>query len=187
MSAKKIDSEKTEKIMKDLKGLWDSGVAAAKKGIKKSGNAISEFGDYSVMKIDSAKYAVQIEKKYYELGKICAGLFFDSEKASVTRKSEGVSEKLEEIKDLMEKISAIEKELDKFSKSKETGGKDSKKSPAKAKGPSKEKETGDAKKTVKEPKVSKTETESKKEAVREEKTASPKKKTAAKKTTAKKE
>lgn len=187
MSAKKIDSEKTEKIMKDLKGLWDSGVAAAKKGLKKSGDAISEFGDYSVMKIDSAKYAVQLEKKYYELGKICAALFFDSEKASVTKKSEGVSEKLEEIKNLMDKVSAIEKELDKFSKSKETDGKESKKSSAKAKSPSKEKKTGDAKKTVKTSRVSKAEPESKKEDVKEGKTASPKKKTAAKKTAAKKE
>lgn len=194
MSAKKNDSEKTDRIIKDLKGLWDSGIAAAKKGLKKSGDAITEFGDFSVMKIDSAKNTVQLEKKYNELGKICAGIFFESDKATVTRKSEGVAEKLDEIKALLEKVSGPEKEFEKPSKDKDDGEKTASE-PVKASTETKPKV---AKKTSRPKKTSKDEEEVKggvspakpkktQKSSTEAKSDSPKKKTTTRKTSAKKE
>lgn len=125
MASKKTESEKTVVFKKEIKELLDSGIKASKKGLKKAGAALSEFGDVSVIKIDITKYKVKLEKKYVELGKICSEILLDKKTGSVGRKTEGVEEILAEVEKLKKKISAEEKKL------KEKSKKDAKTAPAK--------------------------------------------------------
>ncbi|MBQ0040377.1 MAG: hypothetical protein KBS64_08125 [Treponema sp.] len=118
------------KIKKELKDFFDSSLEASKKGLKKAGIAISEFGDTSVIKIDITKYKVKLEKKYEELGKLCAKLLIDEKKASFAKKDEDVAALLESIKQLKDKVAAKEKELKAHNKKEASAKKGEAKKPA---------------------------------------------------------
>ena len=63
------------------------GVSASKKGIKTAGNAISDFGDKSVLRIENSQIKSRIEKKYAQLGSYVYSVLAEKKSASFEKSS----------------------------------------------------------------------------------------------------
>ena len=72
-SSKTDASEKTEKkaFKEKFLDFIDKSVDSSKRGIKKAGEKINDFGDRSVQKIELSQQKSKLEKLYKEFGKIC--------------------------------------------------------------------------------------------------------------------
>lgn len=111
MAEKNNDNEKSSIFKRELKDFFNTSFKFSKKGLKKAGEAISDFGDTSVIKIDIAKYNLKLEKNYLELGKLCAESFTKGKKASISKKDEDVVKILESIEKLRKSIEDAENKL----------------------------------------------------------------------------
>ncbi len=68
---KKEKGEGKQNFGKTILDYIDRGVEASKKGLKSAGDALSDFGDKSVLKIELSQLRTQLVKNYTELGKAC--------------------------------------------------------------------------------------------------------------------
>jgi len=101
-----VDENNKESFGKKILECLDKGVVVSKKGLKNAGNAIGEFGDKSVLKIELSQLNTKLDKLYLELGKAVDNQFITDSACSVTKDSEcikNIVEKIEKIKINIEK------------------------------------------------------------------------------------
>lgn len=112
MSEKEDGAEKKQKKFlfgKQILAFLDKGVEASKKGIKSAGDAISDFGDKSVTKIENTQLKSKIEKIYRDLGEYCASLLVEGKNVPV--KDENVAAYVTELKATFDKIAKNDESL----------------------------------------------------------------------------
>ena len=97
-SAKNSEKKETvESFKQKFLSLISRTVKVSRKGLKSAGQAISDFGDKSVLKIENTQIRSRIEKKYIELGTYVYV-------ALTSKKSVDVSLKNSDIKNLVSEI-----------------------------------------------------------------------------------
>ena len=94
------------------KELLGKGARASKEAFNKAGNAIQDFSDKSVLKIDIKKLENEKEAVYSELGEYAASVFKEND--SLSGNDEKVGGLLQKLSELEEKISGKKKELSEF-------------------------------------------------------------------------
>ncbi len=116
-SSKTEDFEKTEKkAFKDkFLDFIDKSVDSSKRGIKKAGEKINDFGDRSVQKIELSQQKSKLEKLYNEFGKECFLAFDKQEPPLSAAPDNSENSKIQNlyarIKNLTNDIAAREKKL----------------------------------------------------------------------------
>ena len=83
-----------------------------------AGNAISDFGDKSVVRIEITQLNSKLDKAYKELGRTVYEALSQGEGTSVSSGDENIASKLTGIKELLEGIEKREKALSEEKKSK---------------------------------------------------------------------
>ncbi|MCR5699680.1 MAG: hypothetical protein K6G52_08580 [Treponemataceae bacterium] len=66
-----------------MKEFMDKSVSASKSAFDKAGDAVQNFGDKSVTKIELKKLETQLEKKYAQIGKFAYEFFMNKKTASL--------------------------------------------------------------------------------------------------------
>jgi len=112
MADKKNKNENWEKILSFL----EKGFAASKKGLKSAGNAISNFGDKSVLRIENTQIKSKIEKRFLKLGEYVYTGLSSKKNASVTLKDQAVKELVSEIDDLFIQVVENKKSIESVDK-----------------------------------------------------------------------
>ncbi len=92
----------------------DKGVEASKKGLKTAGNAISDFGDKSVNRIELTQLKGRLEKNYADLGKLAYAALkentpLSSEAPETAALVQSISKNLEDIKKHEENLASEKK------------------------------------------------------------------------------
>lgn len=92
----------------------DKGVEASKKGLKTAGNAISDFGDKSVNRIELTQLKGRLEKNYADLGKLAYAALkentpLSSENPETAALVQSISKNLEDIKKHEENLASEKK------------------------------------------------------------------------------
>lgn len=82
------------------------GVTASKKGFKTAGNAISDFGDKSVLRIENSQIRSRIEKKYCQLGEYIYNVLKEKKTAVLTASDSNIKDIMAEIDGLFDQVSA---------------------------------------------------------------------------------
>lgn len=80
-----------------VKGFFGKSAVVSRKAVKKAGNAIQDFSDKSVVKIEIKQFENKKKAKYSELGKYTAESFMEGNKKTLKSTDETVVKILEEI------------------------------------------------------------------------------------------
>jgi len=100
--------QEKQSLVTRIKAYIDRGVEASKKGIKTAGNAISDFGDKSVLQIELSQLKAKLAKEYTSLGEVSYAL--------LTGKTKTVKPTSAKVCDLLPKIAACVKDIKKHEK-----------------------------------------------------------------------
>ena len=104
MSEENKKDENKKSFKEKFFSFLDKTVSVSKQGFKTAGEKISDFGDKSVQKFEISQQKNNLDKLYKELGKTVYSVLSKSKFASVTQKSE-------EITDLYKQIEALSKDI----------------------------------------------------------------------------
>lgn len=91
-------------------------VKGSKKAFGKAGNAVQDFSDKSVIRIEKKQFESKRKDQYEKLGELVFGAFSADPKAKVSVSDDGVPSIMEEIKRLSEEIRKREDVLSSESK-----------------------------------------------------------------------
>lgn len=83
-------------------------VKVSKKGLKSAGQAISDFGDKSVLKIENSQIRARIEKKYAELGSYVYAALISKNPADISMKNADVKSIVSDIDRFFSQVSKNE-------------------------------------------------------------------------------
>ena len=107
--------QKRKAAFEDLKKTFftylDRGVEVSKKGLKSAGSAISDFGDKSVKRIETAQFKLKLEKAYAALGKTVHSQLGEKDSDSTSDSDEIVVAQMAEIDRLLSEIAKLEEAL----------------------------------------------------------------------------
>lgn len=87
-------------------------VKGSKKAFGKAGNAVQDFSDKSVIRIEKKQFESKRKDQYEKLGKLVFDAFSADAKSKVSVSDDGVPSIMEEIKRLSEEIKSREDALD---------------------------------------------------------------------------
>lgn len=107
-----------QNIGKTILDYIDRGVEASKKGLKSAGNALSEFGDKSVLKIELSQLKSQLAKNYTELGKTCYKILRGDNQGELSTGNAEIVKLLDAVEKTEENIAKHEEALKKPKESK---------------------------------------------------------------------
>ena len=107
-----------QNIWKTILDYIDRGVEASKKGLKSAGNALSEFGDKSVLKIELSQLKSQLAKNYTELGKTCYKILRGDNQGELSTGNAEIVKLLDAVEKTEENIAKHEEALKKPKESK---------------------------------------------------------------------
>lgn len=100
-----------EEFKEKVKGGFDKFVLNTKKAFGKAGNAVQDFSDKSVIRIEKKQFESKRATQYEKLGEYVANIFISGEKNSVSSDEEFVVSALSEIKKFNEEIKNREESL----------------------------------------------------------------------------
>lgn len=85
-------------IFDDMRSVWDSGVKGSRKALESAKEQVRRLGDESVTSLDIRQLRSEREKVLQELGRLVYESFATEERKSVTPKTAGIKELLEDLK-----------------------------------------------------------------------------------------
>ena len=102
---------KVNAFMGKVKSFLDRSVVASKKALGVAGDAVQDFSDKSVLRIEKIQLETKVKKQYELLGEYVAKSFASKKTSSVSAKDEKVSSALKEIARLNAEIAKREEAL----------------------------------------------------------------------------
>ncbi len=109
----------------DLKKYVDKGIEVSKTALGKASDAVSRFGDQSVVRVEKAQFESRQKQNFHRLGEVVYALFTEQDKKQLSRENEAIKDLLEAINNTKAEIEKRENLL-KTEKSEETEKKDEK-------------------------------------------------------------
>ena len=106
---KEETKEKTKNFMDKVKKVFDRGIVASKKALGVAGDAVQDFSDKSVLRIEKMQLESKLKKQYELLGEYASDTF--AKKNSIAASDTKVSAILKEIKRIKAEIKARETAL----------------------------------------------------------------------------
>ena len=94
-----------------MKEFMDKSVSASKSAFDKAGDAVQNFGDKSVTRIELKKLETQLEKKYAQIGKFTYEFFKTKKTASLKNDTAEFDQLLKEAQDVIQEIEKRKSEL----------------------------------------------------------------------------
>mgnify|MGYP006275521183 CR=1 FL=1 len=116
-------------IFDDMRSVWDTGLKGSKKAFDSAKEQVRRLGDESVTSLDIRQLRTEREKVLQELGRIVYDSFATEDRKSVTPKTPGARELIEELKQtdaaIAEKEAALSALKNERSRDSDTDEKDS--------------------------------------------------------------
>ncbi|MBR5932938.1 MAG: hypothetical protein IK002_03015 [Treponema sp.] len=106
---KEETKEKTKTFMNKVKKVFDRGIVASKKALGVAGDAVQDFSDKSVLRIEKMQLETKLKKQYEMLGEYAFSVL--TKKSSVSITDTKVSSALKEIKRINSEIKIRENAL----------------------------------------------------------------------------
>lgn len=100
-----------EEMKEKFKTGMDKFLESSKKALGKAGNAVQDFSDKSVIKIEQHQLEVKKDEQLKKLGRLAVEKFLDDDKAVLSAGEEAVVTILEEVRRLDSEIAIREEKL----------------------------------------------------------------------------
>lgn len=113
--------EKARNFMENVKKTFDRGVAASKKALGIAGDAVQDFSDKSILRIEKKQLETKVKKQYELLGEYVTDVFSSKKSAQISSKDSKVQDILKEIERLNKEIKIRETSLAEPSPNSKTG------------------------------------------------------------------
>lgn len=101
---KEDTKEKAKAFMANVKNLFDKGINASKKALGVAGDAVHDFSDKSVLRIERKQLESKLKKQYELLGEYACNFYEGKRTASLSSKDSKVAEILLEVNRIKKEI-----------------------------------------------------------------------------------
>lgn len=101
---KEDTKEKAKAFMVNVKNLFDKGINASKKALGVAGDAVHDFSDKSVLRIERKQLESKLKKQYELLGEYACNFYEGKRTASLSSKDSKVAEILLEVNRIKKEI-----------------------------------------------------------------------------------
>lgn len=101
---KEDTKEKAKAFMANVKNLFDKGINASKKALGVAGDAVHDFSDKSVLRIERKQLESKLKKQYELLGEFACNFYEGKRTASLSSKDSKVAEILLEVNRIKKEI-----------------------------------------------------------------------------------
>lgn len=108
---KEETKEKAKSVMAKVKGIFDRGINASKKALGVAGEAVQDFSDKSVLRIEKKQLEGKLKKQYELLGEYACDFYLQKRTSSLSIKDESVARILLEVKRIKAEIETRELSL----------------------------------------------------------------------------
>lgn len=98
-------------FVEKMKSFFDKSVDASKSAFEKAGDAVQEFGDKSVTKIEIKKLETKLEKQYEKFGKFVYEFSLSENDFAGLKDSDEYKTQLDDIKSILDEIETKKNEI----------------------------------------------------------------------------
>jgi hypothetical protein len=107
-------------FMDKLKDCFDRGVEISRKALEKADNAVQQFGEQSVLRLDINSLRSKKEKQFAKLGEFVYADFTEKNMTQVNREDNDIVSAMVEVEDIEKEIEKREKKLKKLEEKSES-------------------------------------------------------------------